>query len=129
MLGLRKGAREGDGKDDDEKEGDQQPKRQGSALSTNSKRGGGKGPSINIARLGGKDKGGSRVGSSSSRRLGALSTKKEKDFNFGKEEYDKWLAARSQVLFDADFESANIEQVRLREKGVYDIWIRNDSNG
>jgi hypothetical protein len=33
------------------------------------------------------------------------------------------------VIFDGNFECANIEQVRLREPGVYDIWMRNDTNG
>lgn len=33
------------------------------------------------------------------------------------------------VIFDGNFECANIEQVRLRDSGVYDIWMRNDTNG
>jgi len=33
------------------------------------------------------------------------------------------------VQFDGNFECANIEQVRRRGNCLYDIWMRNDSNG
>ena len=33
------------------------------------------------------------------------------------------------VIFDGNFECANIEQVRVREPKVFDIWMRNDTNG
>lgn len=33
------------------------------------------------------------------------------------------------VSFDASFECANLEQVRQREPKVFDIWMRNDTNG
>lgn len=32
------------------------------------------------------------------------------------------------MVFDADFESGNLESVRRRKKGEYDVFIRNDSN-
>ena len=32
------------------------------------------------------------------------------------------------MVFDADFEGGNIECVRRRKKGEYDVFIRNDSN-
>ena len=38
-------------------------------------------------------------------------------------------AEKNVVTFDADFECANIEQIRRKEKGVYDIFVRADSNG
>ena len=55
--------------------------------------------------------------------------KKEKKFNFGKDEYLRLQAERNQVVFDADFEGANLECVRRRKRGEYDIFIRCDSNG
>ena len=33
------------------------------------------------------------------------------------------------VTFDADFESANLDQVRLRNPTTFDCFMRNDSNG
>lgn len=33
------------------------------------------------------------------------------------------------VKFDGSFECANVEQVRQRELKVFDVWIRNDTNG
>ena len=33
------------------------------------------------------------------------------------------------VTFDASFECANLDQVRQREPKVFDIWMRNDTNG
>jgi hypothetical protein len=33
------------------------------------------------------------------------------------------------VSFDASFECANLEQVRQREPKVFDVWMRNDTNG
>lgn len=35
----------------------------------------------------------------------------------------------SKVTFDADFECANLDQVRLKTQTVFDCWMRNDSNG
>jgi Cytosolic carboxypeptidase N-terminal domain len=37
--------------------------------------------------------------------------------------------ALDNVLFDADFECGNIDQVRKRRDCEFDIWIRNDTNG
>ena len=33
------------------------------------------------------------------------------------------------VIFDADFECANVDQIRRRSMNVYYVFIRNDSNG
>ena len=33
------------------------------------------------------------------------------------------------VTFDADFECANVDQIRRKSMNVYDVFIRNDSNG
>lgn len=33
------------------------------------------------------------------------------------------------IVFDAEFECGNIDQVRQRSIVEYDIWIRNDTNG
>ena len=33
------------------------------------------------------------------------------------------------VMFDAEFECGNIDQVRQRSIVEYDLWIRNDTNG
>ena len=61
--------------------------------------------------------------------LGKFGTsKKEKEFNFGKDEFLKLEAERKQVEFDASFECANLESVRRKKKGEYDIFIRSDSN-
>ena len=36
---------------------------------------------------------------------------------------------QSKVTFDADFESANLDQVRMKNATTFDCWMRNDSNG
>ena len=36
---------------------------------------------------------------------------------------------KSNVTFDADFEAANLDQVRMRSPTTYDCFMRNDSNG
>ena len=33
------------------------------------------------------------------------------------------------VTFDADFECANVDQIRRKNMHTYDVFIRNDSNG
>ena len=33
------------------------------------------------------------------------------------------------ITFDADFESANLDQVRLRANNTFDCFMRNDTNG
>ena len=33
------------------------------------------------------------------------------------------------VTFDADFECSNVDQIRRKSMNVYDVFIRNDSNG
>ena len=33
------------------------------------------------------------------------------------------------VIFDGNFECANIDQVRKRDNKTYDVWMRNDTNG
>lgn len=38
-------------------------------------------------------------------------------------------AIKSNVNFDADFESANLDQVRMKNATTFDVWMRNDSNG
>ena len=35
----------------------------------------------------------------------------------------------SLLVFDGDFESANIDQVRKRDNRTYEVWIRDDTNG
>lgn len=42
---------------------------------------------------------------------------------------DKLNKANDTVQFDASFECANLDQVRKKESKVYDIWLRNDTNG
>ena len=37
--------------------------------------------------------------------------------------------SQPQVTFDASFECANLDQVRQREPKVFDVWMRNDTNG
>lgn len=36
---------------------------------------------------------------------------------------------KTNVTFDADFESANLDQVRLRNATTFDCFMRNDTNG
>ena len=36
---------------------------------------------------------------------------------------------RSKVTFDADFESANLDQVRVKNSTTFDVFMRNDTNG
>ena len=122
MLGLKRAAKEGDGKEPKE---DPSPKieRQESQQSGRSK--------LTVKRLGSATSEKGKFGSRSHSRggLGKFnSNKKEKDFNFGKEEYLKLQAERNQVVFDADFESGNLESVRRRKRGEYDVFIRSDSN-
>ena len=38
-------------------------------------------------------------------------------------------AIKSSVTFDADFESSNLDQVRIRPGHTFDCFMRNDSNG
>ena len=38
-------------------------------------------------------------------------------------------ANKSALTFDADFESANLDQVRLRANHTFDCFMRNDTNG
>ena len=38
-------------------------------------------------------------------------------------------ATKSVLTFDADFESANLDQVRVRPNHTFDCFMRNDTNG
>ena len=137
MLGLKKGAREGDGMEEEEEGPPQKksPSKKRETSAAGSARGG-LPAGVSVGKLGassfaGKAKLGGRLGSGQSR-LGAggrRSSRDEKEFGFGKAEWEKMQATKFVVRFDADFESANLEQVRRKAKGVYDVFIRNDSNG
>ena len=39
------------------------------------------------------------------------------------------LATKQNVSFDADFESANLDQVRVKNPTTFDCFMRNDTNG
>ena len=36
---------------------------------------------------------------------------------------------RSKITFDADFEAANLDQVRIKNATTFDVFMRNDTNG
>ena len=36
---------------------------------------------------------------------------------------------KSPITFDADFEGANLDQVRVKNQTTFDVWMRNDTNG
>ena len=39
------------------------------------------------------------------------------------------ISLTDSVSFDADFECANVDQIRRKSANVYDVFIRNDTNG
>lgn len=43
--------------------------------------------------------------------------------------YEREKVQADHILFDAEFECGNIDQVRQRSIVEYDMWIRNDTNG